>query len=225
MGRSLAAFTLLAGGTFLAARADAQQGKPGDAPAPSVAPSLDGATYSNRLRGLETKVDELKENLRRSQARLALLQDTVLSGGASGCRAEIDFVNDIGSGLDLVGVTITVDGVVQLSKADETGGLMTTRNYPVLKSAVQPGDHTVQVKLAYRGASSGLFSYMAAFRIDVKRSGTFQTGEGQLTRVRVHAVEQGGIFAALEQRPAVDIEAKSEKLQNESSAKGERTTP
>ena len=41
---------------------------------------MDGATYSVRLRDLEARVDELKDQIRRSHTRLALLSDTILSG-------------------------------------------------------------------------------------------------------------------------------------------------
>src|SRR4051794_22457459 len=41
--------------------------------------SMDGATYGVRLRDLEARVDELKDQIRRSHTRLALLSDTILS--------------------------------------------------------------------------------------------------------------------------------------------------
>jgi hypothetical protein len=222
MGRSLASASLLAVGLLIAGTVDAQQSA---APSPSAATPLDGATYTVRLRDIENKVDELKENLRRSQARLTLLSDTVLSGGASGCRAEIDFVNDISSGLDLVGVTITIDGVVQLNKQDENGALMASRTYPVLRAAVQPGDHTVQVKLSYRGEKGGLFSYMSAFRADVKGSHTFAASEGKVVRLKVMASERGGFFSALEQRLGLEWPETSDKLQSEALTKAEGATP
>jgi hypothetical protein len=213
MARSLVALSLLAAGLTVAGTVAAQQ-------SPAPAPAMDGATYSVRLRDIEAKVDELKENLRRSAARLTLLSDTVLSGGASGCRAEVDFVNEIQSGLDLVGVTITIDGVVQLNKQDENGGLMVSRSYPVLRAAVQPGDHTVQVKLAYRGAKGGILTYMQSFRADVKGSHTFATSEGKVVRLKVLASERGGFFAPLEQRLGLEWPESSEKLQGDVKAEG-----
>jgi hypothetical protein len=218
MGRTLAS-SLVVAGLSIVGTVSAQQ------PAPAAPAAVDGATYSVRLRDIESKVDELKENLRRSQARLTLLSDTVLSGGASGCRAEVDFVNDIQSGLDLVGVMITIDGVVQLNKQDENGGLMVSRSYPVLRAAVQPGDHTVQVKLSYRGAKGGLFSYMSAFRADVKGSHTFATSEGKNVRLKILASERGGFFAPLEQRLGLEWPETSDKLQSDAPAKAEGTSP
>ncbi len=228
MGRSLAASSLLAVSILIAGSVGAQQSAAPNpsTPAPAApAAATDGATYSVRLRDIETKVDELKENLRRSQARLTLLSDTVLSGGASGCRAEIDFANDIQSGLDLVGVTVTIDGVVQLNKQDESGALMAARSYPVLRAAVQPGDHTVQVKLSYRGEKGGLFSYMAAFHADVKSSDTFVATEGKLVRVHIAAREVGGFFSPLEKRLGLVFDAKTEALQGAATPKADGATP
>ena len=60
---------------------------PAAAPAaPAAQSAVDGATYAVRLRDLETRVDELKEQIRRSHTRLSLLSDTILSGGSSGRR-------------------------------------------------------------------------------------------------------------------------------------------
>src|SRR4029453_19195486 len=60
---------------------------PGAPLASTAKPRLDGATYAVRLRELEARVDELKEQIRRSHTRLSLLSDTILSGGAGDARA------------------------------------------------------------------------------------------------------------------------------------------
>ena len=48
---------------------------------------MDGQTYAVRLRDLEQRVDELKDQIRRSHTRLALLSDTIIGGGAAGINA------------------------------------------------------------------------------------------------------------------------------------------
>src|SRR3546814_9061043 len=58
---------------------------------PIYSQPMDGSTYAVRLRDLEARVDELKEQIRRSHTRLSLLSDTILSGGVGGARAEIVF--------------------------------------------------------------------------------------------------------------------------------------
>jgi hypothetical protein len=73
---------------------------------------LDGSTYVVRLRDLEQRIDELKEQIRRSHTRLSLLSDTILSGGVGGARAEIVFKNDLSNAFRLTGAIFVLDGVV-----------------------------------------------------------------------------------------------------------------
>jgi len=74
---------------------------------------MDGQTYAVRLRDLEAKVDELKDQIRRSHTRLALLSDTILSGGAAGSRAEISLDNQLSSAFRLVKAIVVLDGAVR----------------------------------------------------------------------------------------------------------------
>ena len=89
--------------------------------------AMDGATYNVRLRDLEARVDELKDQIRRSHTRLALLSDTILSGGAAGSRAEISFQNEMSSAFRLSRALIVLDGAVQYNRADDTGALADRR--------------------------------------------------------------------------------------------------
>ena len=110
---------------------------PSSAPAAGAAPTttaaatgaaagaapMDGSTYAVRLRDLESRVDELKEQIRRSHTRLSLLSDTILSAGVGGARAEIRFQNDMSSAFRLTRALFVLDGAVQYNKADDTGAL------------------------------------------------------------------------------------------------------
>src|SRR5437773_1582168 len=78
--------------------------------------SMDGSTYAVRLRDLESKVDELKEQIRRSHTRLSLLSDTILSGGVGGSRAEIRFKNEMSNAFRLTRALFVLDGAVQYNK-------------------------------------------------------------------------------------------------------------
>src|ERR1700759_2107207 len=63
--------------------------------------AMNGATYAVRLRDLEQRVDELKDQIRRSHTRLALLSDTIVGGGTAGSRSEITFDNEMSSAFKL----------------------------------------------------------------------------------------------------------------------------
>jgi hypothetical protein len=175
-------------------------GSPVAASAPA---SIDGATYVVRLRELEARVDELKEQIRRSHTRLSLLSDTILSGGVGGARAEISFTNDMSSAFRLTRALFVLDGAVQYNKQDDTGALAAQRSIPIFSGSVPPGDHTLQVLIQLRGHGYGVFSYLRGYRFEVKSSHSFTVTEGKAIQLEAIAYEKGGVTTPLEQRPAV----------------------
>ncbi|MET0413525.1 MAG: hypothetical protein ABW217_19605 [Polyangiaceae bacterium] len=179
-----------------APRAAAAPGKP----APDA---FDGGTYAVRLRDLEARVDELKEQIRRSHTRLSLLSDTILSGGVGGARAEIVFKNDLSGAFRLSRALFVLDGAVQYNKQDESGALAEQEEIPIFKGSITPGDHTLQVLVKLRGHGYGVFSYLRGYQFEVKSTHSFSVTEGKEVALDVIAWEKGGVTTPLEQRPAV----------------------
>jgi len=173
------------------------------APGADVKPKLDGATYAVRLRDLEARVDELKEQIRRSHTRLSLLSDTILSGGVGGARASIKFQNDMSGAFRLTRALFVLDGAVQYNKQDDTGALSGQKEIPIFNGSIAPGDHTLQVLLRLRGHGYGVFSYLRGYQFEVKQSHSFSVTEGKEVDLDVIAWEKGGVTTPLEQRPAV----------------------
>jgi hypothetical protein len=167
--------------------------------------SLDGATYVVRLRDLEQRIDELKEQIRRSHTRLSLLSDTILSGGVGGARAEITFKNDLSSAFRVTGATFVLDGAVQYNKTDESenSALAAQKEIPVFSGSIPPGDHTLQIVLRLRGHGYGVFSYLRGYKFQVPSSHTFTITEGKTLKLDVVAWEKGDVTTALEQRPSI----------------------
>jgi len=166
-------------------------------------PKLDGATYSVRLRDLEARVDELKEQIRRSHTRLSLLSDTILSGGMGGARAAIRFKNDMSGAFRLTRALFVLDGAVQYNKQDDTGALAGQKEIPIFKGTITPGDHTLQILLRLRGHGYGVFSYLRGYQFEVKESHSFSVTEGKEIDLEVIAWEKGGVTTPLEERPDV----------------------
>ena len=164
---------------------------------------VDGATYLVRLRDLEQRVDELKEQIRRSHTRLSLLSDTILAGGVGGARAEITFINDMSNVFQLTRALFLLDGAVQNNKQDETGALAEQKEIPVFSGSIPPGDHTLQVLVQLRGHGFGVFSYLQGYRFEIRSSHSFTVTEGKTIEVRAIAYEKGGVTVPLEQRPAM----------------------
>src|SRR5690606_20607579 len=101
--------------------------------AAGTAGAVDGGTYVVRLRDLEMRIDELKEQIRRSHTRLSLLSDTILSGGVGGARAVITFKTELSGAFRLPGAVFVLDGVVQFNRQDasETGLLANQKEIPI----------------------------------------------------------------------------------------------
>ena len=178
------------------------------APATSAAPAattagMDGSTYAVRLRDLEQRIDELKEQIRRSHTRLSLLSDTILGGGVAGSRAGIVFENTMSGAFRLTRAVFVLDGAVQYNKNDDTGALAEQTNIPIYRGSIPPGDHTLTVMLEFRGHGYGVFSYLRGYRFEVRSSHSFTVTEGKTIKVRAIAYEKGGVTTPLEQRPAV----------------------
>lgn len=165
--------------------------------------TLDGATYQIRLRDLEQRVDELKEQIRRSHTRLSLLSDTILAGGVGGARAEIAFVNELSTAFRLVEAVFVLDGAVQYRKQDETGALAAQQTIPIFSGSIPSGDHTLQVLVKLRGHGYGVFSYLRGYQFELRDSHSFTVTDGKSIEVKATAWERGGATTPLEERPAM----------------------
>jgi hypothetical protein len=164
---------------------------------------MDGSTYVVRLRDLEQRVDELKEQIRRSHTRLSLLSDTILSGGVGGARAEINFRNELSNAFHLTGATFVLDGSVQFNKQDDTGALAEQKQIPIFSGSIPPGDHTLQVVLKLRGHGYGVFSYLRGYKFNVPATHSFTVTEGKAVKLDTIVWEKGDVTTPLEERPAI----------------------
>ncbi len=164
---------------------------------------MDGAAYAVRLRDLEQRIDELKEQIRRSHTRLSLLSDTILGGGVAGSRAEISFVNEMSGAFRLTRAVFILDNAVQYNKSDDTGSLSDQHTLPIYSGAIPPGDHTLQVLIELRGNGYGVFSYLRGYKFEVRSSHSFTVVEGKVATIQATAYEKGGVTTPLEERPAI----------------------
>ncbi len=207
------------------ASADASASPPGASAAPSPPPAvmvdmnakppdqaMSGATYAVRLRDLEQRVDELKDQIRRSHTRLALLSDTIIGGGTAGSRAEVEFLNEMSSAFELTRALFVLDGQVQYNRQDETGALADQKDIPIYTGTMPPGDHTIQVALTFQGNGYGVFSYLRGYKFEVKSSHAFTAVEGKMLSVTATAFEKGGVTTPLEQRPTIEWREKVQPL-------------
>lgn len=177
------------------------------APAAPAAPlpfedggTLSGEQYEVRLRDLEQRINELKEEIFRSKARLSLLAESVLGNVVGGSRAQVVHQNEMGSTYRLVNVVYTLDGAPILTRNDDNGALAEQREFRVYSGQVGSGDHNLGVSLEYLG--SGL-PYMKGYRFRVRSTQSFSVPEGKAIQIRVVGYERGGPLEPPENRPAI----------------------
>lgn len=174
-----------------------------DATSSATEEEMDAGTYAVRLRDLEQRINELKEQIFRSKARLSLLAETVLAGVVAGSQSIISHENRMSNSFRLVRAVYALDGAPIYNKADEEGDLGDREEFDVYNGSIVPGEHTLTVNLEYRGDGRGVFTYLKGYRFKVRSSHTFTAPEGKSVSIRVVGFERGGPTAPLEERPAV----------------------
>ncbi len=213
-----AAAILLAGG--FAGAADQQQPSPQPAaPAAAAQPAAPAATappaasdsgaqgsYTVRLHDLERRVNELKEQIFRSKARLNLLKETVLHGVIAGARAVITHRNEMGAMYTPIRYVYALDGQEIFSKTDESGKLSDQKEIEVFNGSISPGNHTLSVQMVYQGNGFGVFSDLKGYKFTAKSSRTFTAPEGKQLQMKVVGFEKGNpVTTDPKDRPAVDF--------------------
>ncbi|MCS6799619.1 MAG: dihydrolipoamide acetyltransferase [Myxococcota bacterium] len=196
-----------------ASGAEATQASTPTAGSPTTSAEVDAGTYAVRLRDLEQRINELKEQIFRSKARLSLLAETILQGVVAGAQAVIVHENRMSSTYRLVKATYALDGAPIFNRADEGGDLGQREQFEVYNGNILPGEHTLTVNLEYRGHGFGVFEYLKGHRFKVRSSYSFTAPEGRSVTIRVVGYEKGGPTAPLEERPAIRyVERVSDRL-------------
>lgn len=171
--------------------------------APADDRPMDAGAYAVRLRDLEQRINELKEQIFRSKTRLSLLAETVLGVVVAGSQVVITHENQMSSSYRMVKAVYALDGAPVFNRADEEGSLASQEEFSVYDGNIVPGEHSLSVNLEYRGHGYGIFSYLKGYRFKVRSSYSFTAPEGRMVALRVIAYEKGGPTAPLEERPAI----------------------
>ncbi len=161
--------------------------------------TLTGEQYVVRLRDLEQRINELKEEIFRSKARLSLLAESVLGNVVGGSRAQIVHQNEMSGTYRLVHVVYSLDGAPILTRDDENT-LADQQEFRVYSGQVGAGDHSLGVNLEYLGAG---LPYMKGYRFRVRSTQSFSVPEGKAIQIRVVGYERGGPLEPPENRPAI----------------------
>ncbi len=166
-----------------------------------------------QVKTLEERVNDLKERIFRTKARLMNLQEMVIGGDVTaGAKAVLFHRNEMGGSFVLESVAYALDGAPVYTKADIEGDLDKREEFEIFNGRIVPGNHQIGVKLVYRGHGYGLFSYLEGYKFKVQSSYTFNAEPGKATTIKVVGFEKGGLTTELKDRPSVryDVDVKKE---------------
>lgn len=149
--------------------------------------------YNLKLRTLEEKINSLKDRIFRSKQRLAVLQETILSGTIAGARATITHKNEVGSAFRLVSVIYYLDDAPVFRKIDVPEELK-KQEIVVFDGSVVPGPHHISVFYVFTGKGYGLFSYMKGYTFKMKAGHSFHVEEGNLVEVVIAPKDKGASY-------------------------------
>ncbi len=160
--------------------------------------------YGDRLDSLQAEVDQLKDKIFRSKARLTLLKETVLRGVLAGSRVTITHQNLMGSGFRLTRVVFIMDGAQIFARTDDTGSLDGEDEVRVYDGNLPPGPHNVTVELTYQGNGYGVFSYLNGYTFESRSSHSFTAPENAAVKLVSQGFERGNMTTEMRDRPAVN---------------------
>lgn len=166
------------------------------------------ASYRAKIRGLEEKVNELKESIFRSKAKLMMLTEQVTGGLSTSAKLLLVHEDQMGAGFQLVQRHFFLDGMPLHQDTDETGEKFKNEGEIIIfDGPIIEGTHTLTVSLVYRGAGAGLFSYLDGYNFQLKDSFTFTTEQGKITTNKVVGFEQGDFTTSFLERPAIRMDS------------------
>ncbi|TPV93677.1 MAG: dihydrolipoamide acetyltransferase [Myxococcales bacterium FL481] len=159
--------------------------------------------YGERLSRLEADVEQLKEKVFRTRARLSLLKETVLHGVMAGSRTIIAHRNLMGAQFRLVKIVYFLDDAQVFARRDDDGALDSEEEIIVFDGNLVPGPHNATLELTYRGRGSGAFSYLNGYVFESRSSHSFTASEGGSVKIVSAGFEQGNLTTEMSDRPAV----------------------
>jgi hypothetical protein len=189
----------------------------------SAAPAADPEISIYReLKTVESDVDDLKEKVFRSKARLLLLEEKVIRGVVSGAKAVIRHVNELGAAYALESITYYFDGnpIFQQTDVGSKGGLSKNKKEEIFEANIPPGNHTISVTGVIKGRGAGLFAYLSDYTFQFSSSYSFVAVDGKTSRIDSVLFKKGGPAADYVEGPTVEFKLLDDKGKKIESAEG-----
>jgi len=156
------------------------------------------------MRRLEQNTQALKERAWQLKARVQMLKEQMLGGGA-GAQAVIVHASDMGASFRLIKLIYSLDGTQVFARTDDTAeSLYKTKAFDVFAGPISPGNHNLSAIATYRGHGYGVFEYLSKYTFTAKGNQAFTAGEGKISKVDCKGFEKGGPTTPLEKRAAIE---------------------
>ena len=163
--------------------------------------------FSKQLMDIENEVNDLKERFFKSKATLRLLKESIVQGAVEGAKAKVWIKNNLGSGYVLDGnIQCSIDGIDFPTSGNEKGELSSQKEFPIIEKEIQPGTHSVEVKVSLRGNGKGFFSYVNKYSFTVNRVGNFSAKQGDECQLMVEIYEKKGFGVSFLDKPQISFE-------------------
>lgn len=185
-----------------------EEGAPAPVPTETAEASEDvEMSIFRELKTVESQVDDLKEKVFQSKARLLLLEEKVIRGVVSGAKAVIRHVNTLGPSYALESITYYFDGnpIYQKTDVGTKGALSKEKKVQIFEANVPPGNHTLSVTGLIKGKGSGLFAYLADYSFEFSSSYSFVAQDGKTTRLDAQLYKKGGALADYVEGPTIEF--------------------
>ena len=157
-----------------------------------------------RMRRLEQKTQALKERAWQLKARVQMLKEQMLGGGA-GAQAVVAHVGDMGASFRLIKLIYSLDGTQVFARTDDTAeNLYKAKSFDVFAGPISPGNHNLSALATYRGHGYGVFEYLSKYTFTARGNQAFIASEGKISKVDCRGFEKGGPTTPLEKRPAIE---------------------
>lgn len=151
---------------------------------------IDEQGYDLKLRALEEKINSLKDKIFRSKQRLAVLQETVLTGTISGSSVKITHKNAVGELFRLTSAIFYLDDNQVFEQSDSMEELG-DGEFKVYEGAVVPGSHKVSAFYIFEGKGYGIFSYLKTYQFKLNDEFQFIVEEGNFAEIIVTPIDKG----------------------------------
>ena len=155
-----------------------------------------GSAYAaTEIDEVEKNVQQLKEDVFRSKATMALLKEIMVQGSATQSRLILRHENRLGRGYDIESVSYSLDSNKIVSKpagdvstgSDSVTNLNEWSDVTVYDKELQAKEYKLEVELGLKGTGYGIFTYVQQYKFVVSKRLEFTIEEGKTCQANVVA--------------------------------------